>query len=334
LSYLLLSFPSIPLLFPKEFFLFSSSSLLISLFLDKMTSPQSASEATKPTEQSGQQHIDLNGRVFELPDFTMKQIHDAIPAHCFKPSVVRSMAYVVRDYFYVSVLIYATTFIPMLSQTWARGLAYAAYTVLQGMVMTGIWILAHECGHGAFTKNKKLNNIMGLIMHSFLLVPYHSWRISHSAHHKATGNMEKDTAFVPWHREQWVKHKFGAEAEPDHVDFAHLSEDAPIVTLWHCIIHQVFGWPGYLFFHITGQKYEVGVPQISHFYFGKDSPLFKEDQLPLIVLSDIGVGTMLAILGVCVHFFGWFNVAILYLIPYLWVNHWIGESSIPYHSDP
>lgn len=273
-----------------------------------------------------QKHVDLNGRVFELPDFTMKQIHDAIPAHCFKPSVIRSMAYVVRDYFYFGVLVWAsTTYIPQLSNIYARAALWTAYTVLQGMVMTGIWILAHECGHGAFTKNKKLNNIMGLIMHSFLLVPFHSWRITHSAHHKATGNMDKDTAFVPWDREQWVEKKIGKHADAAHVDFSHLSEDAPIVTLWHCFVHQFFGWPGYLFFNLTGQQYDVGFPQISHFYFGKDSPFFKEEQLGQIIQSDIGVGLMAALVGYCMKQFGVWNIAVLYLIPYLWVNHWIGR---------
>lgn len=31
-----------------------------------------------------------------------------------------------------------------------------------------------------------------MVLHSFLLVPYHSWKISHSRHHKSTGHMGKD----------------------------------------------------------------------------------------------------------------------------------------------
>jgi len=227
--------------------------------------PVSQLSAAASDAQVEQEHIDQNGNVFELPTFTMKEIHDAIPAHCFRPSVLRSMAYVVRDFVYFSVLIYASSYISLLPNVFARGLAWTAYTGVQGMVMTGIWILAHECGHGAFTKNKRLNAIMGLIMHSFLLVPFHSWQITHSAHHKATGNMDKDTAFVPYTRESWVKSVAGLDADPTHVDLAHLAEDAPLVTLWHCFVHQLFGWPGYLFLNLTGQNYEAGVPQISHF---------------------------------------------------------------------
>jgi omega-6 fatty acid desaturase (delta-12 desaturase) len=282
------------------------------------------------------QHIDLNGNVFELPTFTMKEIHDAIPAHCFKPSILRSMAYVVRDFFYTSVLIYlATTYIPLLPNPYLRFLAWAAYTTVQGFVFTGIWILAHECGHGAFSKSKKLNWTMGLIMHSFLLVPFHSWRLSHSQHHKATGNMDKDTAFVPHTRETWVKRNFGAKAQTNMVELAELSEDSPIMSLWHCIVHQLFGWPGYLLFNLTGQSYDGAEGlKITHFYFGEDSVFYKKSELGLILLSDVGVAVMIAALVWAGQTFGSWNVIVLWGVPWLWVNNWIGESSFSPLSNP
>jgi omega-6 fatty acid desaturase (delta-12 desaturase) len=273
-------------------------------------------------------HLDLHGNEFELPTFTMKEIHDAIPPHCFKPSVLRSMAYVVRDYFYLSTLIYlAVTYIPLLPNVYLRFAAWVAYTTVQGFVFTGIWILAHECGHGGFSKHKKLNYTMGLIMHSFLLVPFHSWRISHSQHHKATGNIDKDTAFVPHTRESWVKTNCGQNAKTNMIEFAELAEDSPIVALWHDIVHQLFGWPGYLLCNLTGQKYQgqKGL-KIMHFYFGEDSVFFKKSELPLIMLSDLGVAIMIAGLVVAGQIFGSWNVIVLWGVPWLWVNNWIGQS--------
>lgn len=267
-------------------------------------------------------HITQTGEVFEMPGYTMKQIHDAIPPHCFKPSYLRSMAYVVRDYVYVAIAAYAASYIQYIPNLFARGIAWAAYSVVQGIVFTGIWILAHECGHGAFSKSKRLNNIVGLALHSFLLVPFHSWRISHSAHHKATGNIEKDTAFVPHTRDSWVKRNCGENAP---VELSHLAEDAPLVSLWNCIVHQLFGWPGYLFANLTGQPYNKGFPQISHFYFGEDSALYKPEQLPLIALSDIGVLSMIGLLVVGGQLFGSWNMVLYYVLPYLWVNNWIGK---------
>lgn len=295
-----------------------------------------------PEEAEKPQHLDLNGKPFTLPTFTMKEIHDAIPAHCFKPSTLRSMAYVVRDFCYMSTLIYlAVTYIPLLPNAYLRFAAWAAYTTVQGFVFTGIWILAHECGHGAFSKSKRLNWTMGLIMHSFLLVPFHSWRLSHSQHHKATGNIEKDTAFVPHTRDSWLKRNVGKaiggkyeEGMEGLVEFAELAEDSPIASLWHCIIHQLLGWPGYLLFNLTGQDYggAKGL-KISHFYFGEDSVFYKKSELGLILLSDFGVAAMIAGLVVAGQAFGSWNVIVLWGVPWLWVNNWIVAITFLQHTD-
>ena len=194
-----------------------------------------------------QQHVTQYGEIFELPYFTMKEIYNAIPPHCFNSSATRSLFYLARDVGYISILVYASSFIQYIPVAYARAFLWTAYTVLQGICFTGIWILAHECGHGAFSKYKKLNWTMGLLMHSFLLVPFHSWRITHSAHHKRTGNLEKDTAFVPRSRKAWIEANFGTGADAASVELSHLAEDAPLVVLWNCLVHQLFGWPGYLF---------------------------------------------------------------------------------------
>ncbi|OIW29312.1 hypothetical protein CONLIGDRAFT_631403 [Coniochaeta ligniaria NRRL 30616] len=288
----------------------------------------------KMSTEEEPQHVDLDGGVFELPTFTMKEIHDAIPSHCFKPSTLRSMAYVVRDYFYLSTLIYLTTYIPLLPSPYLRFAAWAAYTVVQGFVFTGIWILAHECGHGAFSKNKKLNWTMGLIMHSFLLVPFHSWRLSHSQHHKATGNLDKDTAFVPHTRDSWVKSKFGKKAEANMVELAELAEDSPIVSLWWCFVHQFFGFPGYLLFNLSGQSYNGAKGwKITHFCFTENSVFYKKAELPLILLSDIGIAVMIAGLVVAGRMFGSWKVIVLWGIPWLWVNNWIVAITFLQHTD-
>lgn len=279
-------------------------------------------------ESTERLHIDQHGNSFEPPNFTMKQIYNAIPPHCFHPSTIRSLAYVVRDFFYIGVLLYTTqAYTPLLPYASLRGIAYGAYTVIAGMIATGIWILAHECGHGAFSKSKRLNNTMGFLLHSFLLVPYQSWRLTHAQHHKHTGDLERDTVFVPHSREYWTKLNHGADADPYNLSLAHLTEDAPIVMMWHCMLHQLFGWPGYMLTNLSGQKGATGFPQHSHFWFGSDSAIFKDSDLPFVLLGDIGCAVMLGILGLAVNSYGWWDIIIYYGIPYLWLNHWVGTSS-------
>jgi fatty acid desaturase len=55
----------------------------------------------------------------------------------------------------------------------------------------------HRSGHGSFSSNKKLNNVVGNITHSSILVPYHGWRISHRTHHANHGHVENDESWYP-----------------------------------------------------------------------------------------------------------------------------------------
>jgi omega-6 fatty acid desaturase (delta-12 desaturase) len=272
---------------------------------------------------AGNVHYDLNGNVFEPPNYTMQQIRAAIPPHCFHPSTLRSLSYVVRDFTLVGILVYvAATYIKFIPDANLRFFAWAAYTVCQGMVGTGIWILAHECGHGAFSKHRWLNNIMGLFMHSLLLVPFHSWKLSHAKHHKATGNLQRDMVFIPRTRERWISQHI--IRDPHGV--WHLIEETPLITLGKLIFQQLLGFPLYLLINVAGQK-NPDAPWVkrSHFYFGDDSCIFDPKDWEDILISDLGIAAALTALWGCTKYFGAWNAFVFYIIPYLWVHHWIGE---------
>ncbi|KAL7239572.1 hypothetical protein ACSBR2_005466 [Camellia fascicularis] len=53
------------------------------------------------------------------------------------------------------------------------------------------------CGHGSFSDNPLLNSVVGHLLHSSILVPYHGWRISHRTHHQNHGHVENDESWVP-----------------------------------------------------------------------------------------------------------------------------------------
>ncbi|KAK9321365.1 fatty acid desaturase-domain-containing protein [Lipomyces orientalis] len=288
---------------------------------------------TVPEVGAEEVHYDLNGKVFTEVDFTMKQIYDAIPQHCFHPWMVRSLGYVARDFFLMGSLLYAASYIQYLPSAVARFVAWTLYTVLQGMVFTGIWILAHECGHGAFSESKAVNHTVGLLLHSFLLVPFHAWRLSHSKHHKATGNMEREVVFVPHTRESFVKSRFGKHADARLSEFAEMVQDAPIVSMYKLFIHQVFGWPLYLFVAVSGPSYDVPFYKLNHFYFGEDGPYFGPKDTWHIIISDIAMAAMIYGLYLFGQAVGHWNAILLYGVPYLMVNHWIVAITYLQHSD-
>lgn len=48
----------------------------------------------------------------------------------------------------------------------ARFALWALYAFANGLVMTGLWVCAHECGHQAFSESKFVNNAVGWVLHS------------------------------------------------------------------------------------------------------------------------------------------------------------------------
>ncbi|MBL4870020.1 MAG: fatty acid desaturase [Robiginitomaculum sp.] len=54
-----------------------------------------------------------------------------------------------------------------------------------------LFIIQHDCGHGAFFKNKSLNNWVGRLIGVLTLTPYTLWRQAHLIHHSSSGNLDK-----------------------------------------------------------------------------------------------------------------------------------------------
>ncbi|KAE8705625.1 Detected protein of unknown function [Hibiscus syriacus] len=71
------------------------------------------------------------------------------------------------------------------------------YWVAQGTIFWALFVLGHDCGHGSFSHDPVLNNVVEQILHSAILVRYHGWRLSHKTHHQNHGNVEKDESWVP-----------------------------------------------------------------------------------------------------------------------------------------
>lgn len=240
----------------------------------------------------------------------MKNIREAIPQELFRRSVLWSSMYLVGDLAIVAVLFFLATQLTS-APIWLQMVLWPVYWVVQGAVMTGVWVIAHECGHQSFSDWKLVNDTVGLIFHSLLLVPYHSWRISHGMHHKSTAHMERDQVFVPALRSSILK-KTGV----NHI--SELVEVSPLGNLLGIILMGLVGWPGYLIFNASGQTYKQ---RANH--FEPDSPIFQKNQSTDVIISDIG----LAVVGCLLFYLSWtysFGAVVkFYFIPYLWVNFWL-----------
>lgn len=270
--------------------------------------------------------IDTFGNVFEVPDYSIKDILKAIPSHCYERRVIESFYYVFRDIFFLAGFYYlANTFIPKIPYMAVRGLLWSCYTIVQGLFGTGIWVLAHECGHQAFSDYGWVNDLTGWVLHSSLLVPYFSWKYSHGKHHKATGHLTRDTVFVPPTKEEFKQKNFVEKLED-------LSEDSPITTLYQLITQQLGGWLAYLTTNVTGQKYPDRSKWVTN-HFVPTSPLFETKDYWFIVLSDLGIILQATILYNWYQKMGGFHIIVNYFIPYLFVNHWLVFITFLQHTD-
>ena len=135
-----------------------------------------------------------SSEITKLP-FTLGEVKAAIPAECFQPQVWKSLLFFFRDISIIAGL-YA------LAYSLDSWLFFPIFWVMQGTMFWALFVVGHDCGHQSFSKQKWLNDLIGHLSHTPILVPYHGWRISHRTHHKNTGSIENDESWYPDFKER------------------------------------------------------------------------------------------------------------------------------------
>ena len=57
--------------------------------------------------------------------------------------------------------------------------------------MLRLFLIQHDCGHGAFFEQRKVNDWVGRVIGVLTLTPYDVWRRSHAIHHATSGNLDR-----------------------------------------------------------------------------------------------------------------------------------------------
>ena len=259
--------------------------------------------------------LNKSPRPTEGPPFTLKELKACVPAHCFKRSTFKSFYYAVLDVTVCWSLCFLSCYIehPTMPST-ASLVLWPVYWVCQGCVCTGIWVLAHECGHRAFSESKAVCDVVGLVFHSALLVPYYSWQISHAKHHRSTNDIDHDEVFIPKTRAELSKKA------------AKLSSFLGNVS--SLVQKLLLGWPAYLFLHVAGRKYHTHTD-----HFNPRSPLFTEKDFFHVFISDVALLVWILLLGRVAFVTGFSWLIKIYVIPYLIVNFWLVLITDLQHSD-
>ena len=253
----------------------------------------------------------------EVPPFTLSDLKKAIPAHCFERSLFISSLYLLVDLTAVTVMFLVAYYVFNSQIPWyLQVLFWPAYWACQGTVSFGVWIIAHECGHRSFCESKSICDAVGLVLHSALMVPYHSWRISHAKHHTNTNRMDGDEAFVPCTRKQLM--------EEGNLEYPNL-----FYRFLKVFRYLTVGWPLYLLLHARGRDYGR---RITH--FNPFSPLFSDKDFWDVVVSDLALLGWVGVLSyLAIYIYSVYWLVALYVIPLLIVNMWLVIVTYLQHSD-
>mmetsp|Transcript_31553 Transcript_31553/g.78834 ORF Transcript_31553/g.78834 Transcript_31553/m.78834 type:complete len:1227 (+) Transcript_31553:77-3757(+) len=233
---------------------------------------------------------------------TLRSIKNCIPKDCFEYSYVTSFTHLFEDIAIIGGAAAATLYAQQMLPSWVMLLAWPTYWFYTGLVGTGLWVLAHECGHGGFSASQKVNDVVGFIVHSFLLTPYYSWQITHAKHHRRTNHLTDG--------ETWVPSAGNADSKKAQWFKSHQGTIFRIALVW------AVGWWFYLLNNDTGARKNKGQ---SHFD-PKARGLFSPKEEWKVRASNGGMVAMLGVLGYACKVYGFYQVAMVYLVPQVIVN--------------
>jgi len=89
-------------------------------------------------------------------------------------------------------------------------------------LLVRVFIIFHDCGHGAFFKSLKANNFWGFVTGILTFTPYHYWRHEHAIHHSHAGDLDHRGVGEIWtmtvneylKSSRWVRVKYRLARNP------------------------------------------------------------------------------------------------------------------------
>ncbi len=53
------------------------------------------------------------------------------------------------------------------------------------------FILFHDCGHGSFSRSRRLNDVVGSLLGIIVFTPFRYWNYAHAVHHATSGDLDR-----------------------------------------------------------------------------------------------------------------------------------------------
>ncbi|MCF2971916.1 fatty acid desaturase [Synechococcus sp. Nb3U1] len=226
------------------------------------------------------------------PPDNLSTILKTLPRQCFEKNRRQAWISVLVSVFSVALGYAAITFLPsfLLPFSW----------IWTGTALTGLFVLAHDCGHRSFAKRRWVNDWVGHLLMLPLIYPFHPWRILHNRHHRFTNQLKQDNAWEPWTEDAFLA-------------------SVPAIRALYRGLRGYFWWTGSIIHWLT-----------LHF----DLRQFSQPERPKARLSIVVcLGFALVFFPLLFYWTGWWGVIKFWLLPWLVYHFWMSTFTLVHHTD-
>jgi len=231
---------------------------------------------TAPT--SAEEH-NMSHSQNELPNHI--DIKQCIPKHCFAIDDKKSYYYLLRTLIQIALLATLANVFLWDASFGVQLAFWPVYIFIQGTLFFLLFLLGHDSGHRSFCANNKPNHLVGILVHSIILLPYESWKQTHRNHHRNCGHFSNDEGFGPVEQGAKVNKKLSALI-------------ALVGIAYWC--------------------YLIGISRHGTNHFSPNDKALKRYRSK-VVNSLAAVIAVVCVLAISGYFFGFLKVFVLYFLP-------------------
>jgi len=253
----------------------------------------------------------------QAPPFSLKDMQQSIPAHLWEKNAAKSLYYLAKDVVIVAAL-------AGMAITLNNPLVWPLYWLAQGTMFWALFVIGHDCGHNSFSNSRAANDVIGNIVHTSIMVPYHGWRISHRTHHSNHGHVENDESWYPT-----TKKSFDELNDPN-------GDLMTKIGAWvrFSFIGNLIAYPLYLLNRspgrLSGSHYDWNFTREKT---GDSDALFRDSERGQVATSTASLAAMVGLLVGLGAKFGAGFVFATWVMPYLVFVAWLDLVTYLHHTD-
>lgn len=243
---------------------------------------------------------------------TFRDLIAKIPEDCTQSNSLFSWAYLCFDFFLVA-LVSGLGFYAWNHNSY---LLMSLYIFLQGSCFWSLFVIGHDSGHGSFSSRNWENLLSGYLTHTFLLVPYFSWKLSHHKHHSYHNMVENDETHTA------ISRSFLKQFELDYAAFSVWKKSW---VLFYLVLSAV----GLPFIPYLIDSHVLRDDSFSH--FNPKAKIYRR-HAKQILLSGAGLVLMLGLLGFFAFATSLSFMIYMYFAPWLVFSLWIYAVTYLHHT--